>query len=124
MIRNIRILGAALGGIVGLAPGHVARWRVRPGGPYYGFFLAAWVVAWIVVGFAILPYLTIVPAEWLVRSAQALSTAEFVTAVLGLIIGLLMGLLARDPAVEPARPARQVAPARRPRSGSGSGWSG
>ncbi len=50
-------------------------------------------VAWIVVGFAILPYLTIVPAGWLIRSVQELSTAEFVTAVVGLLLGLLMGLL-------------------------------
>ena len=93
MIRNIRILGAALGGIVGLALATSLGGVFDRGGPYYGFFLAAWVVAWIVVGFAILPYLTIVPAEWLIRSAQALSTAEFVTAVVGLLIGLLMGLL-------------------------------
>jgi uncharacterized protein YacL len=51
------------------------------------------VVAWIVVGFGVLPYLTIVPARWLVRRVEELSTAEFVTAVAGLLIGLLMGLL-------------------------------
>jgi len=45
------------------------------------------------VCFAILPYLTVVPAIWLVRQIQELSTAEFVTAVVGLLIGLLMGLL-------------------------------
>ena len=93
MIRNIRILGAALGGIVGLALATSLGGVFDRSGPYYGFFLAAWVVAWIVVGFALLPYLTIVPAEWLVRSAQNLSTAEFVTAVGGFLIGLLMGLL-------------------------------
>ncbi len=63
------------------------------GTDYAGAFLAAWVVAWIVVGFAILPYLTVVPATWLVRRVEELSTAEFVAAVLGLLIGLLMGLL-------------------------------
>ena len=45
------------------------------------------------VGFAVLPYLTIVPATWLIRQVEQLSTAEFVTAVAGLLIGLLMGLL-------------------------------
>ena len=35
------------------------------------------------VGFAILPYLTVVPATWLVRRVEELSTAEFVAAVLG-----------------------------------------
>ena len=54
---------------------------------------AAWVVAWAIVGFAILPYLSVVPAGWLIRQVEALSTAEFVTAVVGLLLGLLMGLL-------------------------------
>ena len=51
------------------------------------------VVAWIVVGFAILPYLTIVPTAWLIHQVETLSTAEFVAAVVGLLLGLLMGLL-------------------------------
>jgi uncharacterized protein YacL len=45
------------------------------------------------VGFAVLPYLSVVPAGWLIRQVEALSTAEFVTAVAGLLLGLLMGLL-------------------------------
>ena len=45
------------------------------------------------VGFTLLPYLTVVPAGWLIREVQAMSTAEFVTAVVGLVVGLLMGLL-------------------------------
>jgi uncharacterized protein YacL len=60
---------------------------------FSGAFLAAWVVAWLVIGFGVLPYLTVVPAGWLIREVQQLSTAEFVTAVGGLLIGLLMGLL-------------------------------
>ena len=92
MIRYIRVLGAALGGAIGLA-------LAASGGglfkdqEYAGAFLAAWVVAWVVVGFAILPYLTVVPAQWLIRRVEELSTAEFVAAVVGLLIGLLMGLL-------------------------------
>jgi len=35
----------------------------------------------------------VVPALWLLRKVEALSTAEFVAAVIGLLIGLLMGLL-------------------------------
>ena len=62
-------------------------------GDYAGALLAVWVVAWLVMGFAILPYLTVVPAAWLIRQVEALSTAEFVAAVIGLLIGLLMGLL-------------------------------
>ncbi|HXU86780.1 MAG TPA: PIN domain-containing protein [Verrucomicrobiae bacterium] len=91
MIRNIRLLGAALGGLVGLALAASA--RLFEESPMGGSLLAAWVVAWIVVGFAILPYLTVVPAGWLIRQIQQLSTAEFVTAVVGLLLGLLMGLL-------------------------------
>ena len=59
------------------------------------------------VGFAILPYLTVVPATWLIRRVEALSTAEFVTAVVGLMLGLLMGLLLGFPLARlPAAMAR------------------
>ncbi len=95
MIRYIRVLGAALGGLIGLALAaiEVNGRQLFTDVPNSGAFLAAWVVAWIVVGFAILPYLTVVPALWIVRRVEDLSTAEFVAAVLGLLIGLLMGLL-------------------------------
>ena len=93
MTRNIRLLGAALGGIVGLALASSLGAVFDRSGAYFGIYLAAWVAAWVMVGFAILPYLTIVPAEWLLRQTRDLSTAEFVTAVVGLLIGLLMGLL-------------------------------
>ena len=92
MIRYIRLLGAALGSVVGLAIAASGEGLFR-GSDYAGALLAAWVVAWIVVGFAILPYLTVVPAGWLIKQVEALSTAEFVTAVVGLLLGLLMGLL-------------------------------
>jgi uncharacterized protein YacL len=91
VIRNIRLLGAALGGLVGLALAASA--QIFAQAEAGGWLLVAWVIAWIVVGFATLPYLTVVPAVWLVRQIQELSTAEFVTAVAGLLIGLLMGLL-------------------------------
>ena len=92
MIRTIRVLGATLGALVGLglaAMGGQATADV----PYAGAIVAAWTVAWMIVGFAVLPYLTIVPASWLVREVQALSTAEFVTAIVGLLVGLVAGLL-------------------------------
>ncbi len=92
MIRYIRLLGAALGLLVGLS--FVAGTaRIFTDAPYPGALIAGWLVAWFVLGFALLPYLTVVPAGWLVRRVQALSTAEFVTAVAGLLVGLLMGLL-------------------------------
>jgi uncharacterized protein YacL len=92
VIRSIRVLGAALGGLVGIALASVNQ-TLFEGTTSAGAMLATWVVAWIVVGFSILPYLTVVPAGWLVRQVQELSTAEFVTAVVGLLLGLLMGLL-------------------------------
>ena len=95
MIRYIRVMGAAIGGLVGIVL--VATQPSFDDAPSGGGLIAAWVVAWVVVGFAILPYLTVVPAGRLVRGAQALSTAEFVTAVAGLLIGLLMGLLLGTP---------------------------
>ena len=92
VIRIIRLLGAALGLLVGLS------FVAGNGGPfrdstYAGALIAAWLVAWLVVGFAVLPYLTVVPAGMLINGVQRLSTAEFVTAVLGLLLGLVMGLL-------------------------------
>jgi uncharacterized protein YacL len=92
VIRTIRVLGAALGALVGLAIA-AAGTGLFANFDYAGFFLAAWTIAWAVVGFAVLPYLTVVPAGWLVRRVQELSTAEFVAAVLGLFVGLLLGLL-------------------------------
>ena len=104
MIRYIRVLGAALGGLVGLVLAG-ADGGLFSESDYAGFLLAAWVVAWVVVGFAILPYLTVVPATWLISRVEDLSTAEFVTAVIGLTLGLLMGLLLGLPLSQP-RPSR------------------
>jgi uncharacterized protein YacL len=92
LIRTIRVLGAALGALVGLGIA-AAGTGLFTGMNYAGFILAAWTIAWVIVGFAVLPYLTVVPAQWLVRHVQDLSTAEFVAAVLGLFVGLLLGLL-------------------------------
>jgi uncharacterized protein YacL len=92
VIRYIRLLGAALGGVVGLALAGADGGLFRDTS-YAGFLLTAWVVAWVIVVFAILPYLTVVPAIWLISRVEDLSTAEFITAVVGLLLGLLMGLL-------------------------------
>ena len=92
MIRTIRVLGAALGAFVGLGLAAIGTGLFTEG-PYGGFLLAAWTVAWLIVGFGVLPYLTIVPAGWLIQRVQELSTAEFLAAILGLLVGLLLGLL-------------------------------
>jgi uncharacterized protein YacL len=103
LIRYIRLLGAALGSVVGLALAATDGGLFRDTA-FAGALLAAWVVAWIVVGFAVLPYLTVVPTAWLIKQVEALSTAEFVTAVAGLLLGLLMGLLLGLPLSQLAPP--------------------
>ena len=92
MIRTIRFLGAALGGLIGiiLVITQLAVFQPAPGSP---LLVVGWVVAWIVLGFTLLPYLTVIPALAALRAVQELSTAEFVTAIIGLFLGLLLGLL-------------------------------
>ena len=92
MIRTIRVLGAALGAFVGLGLAAVGT-GLFTGVQYAGFLLAAWTVSWLIVGFAVLPYFTVVPASWAIGRVKELSTAEFVASVLGLFVGLLLGLL-------------------------------
>lgn len=109
MIRYIRLLGAALGGLVGLGIASVND-GLFVGTDYAGALLAVWVVAWIVVGFGVLPYLTVVPAMWLIKRVEELSTAEFVTAVIGFLLGLLMGLLLGFPLSNFPEPWGQILP--------------
>ncbi|CAN5698361.1 hypothetical protein BH24CHL8_BH24CHL8_07510 [soil metagenome] len=45
------------------------------------------------VGYSIMPYVTVQPAARLARGVMDLSTSEFVAAVGGLLLGLLMGVL-------------------------------
>jgi uncharacterized protein YacL len=96
VIRSIRVLGAALGGLIGIIVVTVQPEPFRDA-PGAGAVVVAWLIAWTVVGFSVAPYLTVVPAARVVRGVQEMSTAEFVTAVLGLLLGLLMGLLLGSP---------------------------
>jgi uncharacterized protein YacL len=86
------LLGAALGALVGTS-------FVLTGEGLFAntaspsLVILVWVVAWTSTGFLLLPYLTVVPAGRLIHAVQAMSTAEFVTAIVGLLLGLLMGLL-------------------------------
>lgn len=95
MSRFVRVLGAILGMLVGfqLASIETGGTQLFGTSAVGNFLLAVWVVAWLVAGFLVLPYLTIEPAALLIRGVRTLSTGEFVTAVAGLLIGLLMGLL-------------------------------
>jgi uncharacterized protein YacL len=109
VIRTIRFLGAALGGLIGitLVITQLAVFQPAPGSP---LLVAAWVVAWIVLGFTLLPYLTVIPALAALRAVQELSTAEFVTAIIGLFLGLLLGLLLGLPLAALPEPIGTVAP--------------
>jgi uncharacterized protein YacL len=92
VIRIIRLLGAALGALIGL--GFVLTQESpfeRTGSP--GLLMAIWIVAWVMVGSLLLPYLTVVPAMRLLHAVREMSTAEFVAAVVGLVVGLLIALL-------------------------------
>lgn len=109
MIRTIRFLGAALGGLIGitLVIAQLAVFEPVPGAP---LLVLGWVVAWIVLGFTLLPYLTVIPAMTALRAVQQLSTAEFVTAIIGLFLGLLLGLLVGLPLSNIDGPIGAVAP--------------
>ena len=109
MIRTIRFLGAALGGLIGiiLVITQLAVFQPAPGSP---LLVVGWVVAWIVLGFTLLPYLTVIPALAALRAVQELSTAEFVTAIIGLFLGLFLGLLVGLPAGNLPEPIGTVAP--------------
>jgi uncharacterized protein YacL len=90
----VRLFGGGLGIVVAVA--------LAAGGSFPPFdlnsvggalLLAGWLVAWFVIGFSILPYVTLVPARALITRVLALSTGEFVSAIVGLIVGLFIGIL-------------------------------
>jgi uncharacterized protein YacL len=92
MMRFIRILGGALGAIMAISLAAASSSFFDPS--LAGrFLLIAWIGAWVVVGYSILPHVTVEPAGRLMRAVSALSTGEFLTATAGLLLGLLMGLL-------------------------------
>ena len=62
------------------------------------------------VGFAIAPYLTLVPARWMLRAVTDMSTDEFVAAIAGLLVGLLMGFLLGLPLTNLPAPAGLLLP--------------
>jgi uncharacterized protein YacL len=86
------LIGASLGALIGLTFVLADTGLFERTGSA-ALIIPVWVIAWISVGFLLLPYLTVVPAARLVHEVQRMSTAEFVASVVGLLIGLLMGLL-------------------------------
>jgi uncharacterized protein YacL len=109
LIRSIHILGAALGGLVAIVL-IIQHFAVFDGSAAEGVLAIGWVIAWTVLGYSLLPYLTVIPALAVVRSVQQLSTLEFVTAILGLFLGLILGLLLGLPVSSLPAPIGTVGP--------------
>src|SRR5688500_671644 len=109
MMRFIRTIGAALGAIVAISlaagssdffdPSAVGR-----------LLLIAWITAWAVLGYSILPHITVEPAGRILRAVMRLSAGDFVAAVTGLIVGLLMGVLLSLPLATFPEPYRWLLP--------------
>jgi uncharacterized protein YacL len=112
MLRAIRLSGAALGVVLAIALASsegMSDAFLRPT-IEAGLLMAVWIVAWAVIGFGVLPYVTVAPARWLMRSITDMSTDEFVAAIAGLLIGLLMGFLLGLPLTNLPAPAGFVLP--------------
>lgn len=112
MLRFIRLLGGALGVILAIGLmgfGSVPEAFSQPD-LATGLTLLAWVAAWGLLGFTLAPYLTVVPARWMLRAVTDMSTDEFVSAVAGLLVGLLMGFLLGLPLTNLPGPAGFLMP--------------
>ena len=109
MLRVVRLLGGGLGVILAISLAGLS--DTLAGGSSAGqVLLLAWIAAWGVVGYSIMPYITIVPARWLMRAVTDMSTDEFVADVVGLILGLLMGFLLGLPLTQLPAPAGLLLP--------------
>jgi uncharacterized protein YacL len=112
MMRFIRRVGGALGVILAIS----LLGLYDPDSTFFDpsifgrVLLVAWIGAWFVVGYAIIPYITVEPTKRVMRAVAELSTAEFLTAVAGLMIGLLMGVLLGLPLANFPDPYRWVLP--------------
>ena len=109
MLRFIRLLGGALGVILAITLAGMSETLSDPS-TQGRLMLFAWIAAWAVVGFAIMPYITVTPARWLMRAVTDMSTEEFVAAIMGLILGLLMGFLLGLPLTSLPAPAGLLLP--------------
>ncbi len=112
MLRFIRLFGGALGVILAIAlvGFDVTSTALLEPSLEGRLLLLAWIAAWGVVGFVIAPYLTLVPARWMLRAVTDMSTDEFIAAVAGLLVGLLMGFLLGLPLTSLPAPAGLVLP--------------
>ena len=112
MMRFVRRMGGALGVIVAISLlGLLDRNSTFFDPSIFGrVLLVAWIGAWFVVGYSIIPYVTVEPAKRVIRAVTRLSTGEFLTAVAGLMLGLLMGVLLGLPLANSPDPYRWVLP--------------
>ena len=109
MLRFVRLLGGGLGVILAISLASLSG-TLSEDSSESRLLLLAWIAAWGVVGFAIMPYITMVPARWLMRAVTDMSTDEFVAAVVGLVTGLLMGFLLGLPLTSLPAPAGLLLP--------------
>jgi uncharacterized protein YacL len=111
MTNFVRLFGGALGVLVAIVLAAGAGIPPFDTTTLGGFLmLAGWIGAWFVIGYSILPYITFVPARWLIRRVLDLSTGEFVSAVGGLIVGLVIGLLLGLPMANLPEPYNWILP--------------
>jgi uncharacterized protein YacL len=112
MMRFVRRSGGALGVILAISLlGLLDRNNTIFDPSIFGrVLLVAWIFAWFVVGYAIIPYITVEPAKRVMRAVGEVSTGEFLTAVAGLMLGLLMGVLLGLPLANFPDPYRWVLP--------------
>jgi uncharacterized protein YacL len=111
MTNFVRLFGGSLGVLVAIALASGAGIPPLDTRTLGGFLmLVGWIGAWFVIGYSILPYITFVPARWLIRRVLDLSTGEFITAVAGLIVGLVIGLLLGLPMANLPEPYNWILP--------------
>lgn len=112
MLKFIRLTGGALGVILAITLASFDGTAASLLEPTTAsrLMLVGWIAAWGVVGFAIAPYVTVVPARWIMRAVTDMSTEEFLAAVAGLLLGLLMGLLLGLPLTNLPAPAGLLLP--------------
>lgn len=107
----VRLFGGALGALIAVAlESSLGVPRLDKASPGGAVLLAAWIGAWIFIGFSILPYVTLTPARWLIRHVNALSTGEFVSGIAGLVVGLVIGVLLGLPMTNLPQPYNWLLP--------------
>jgi uncharacterized protein YacL len=95
MLKAIRLSGAAMGIVIAISLASLegASNAFLAPTAEATILLAVWIAAWAVIGYGVLPYVTVEPARWIMRSITDMSTDEFVAAIVGVLVGLLMGFL-------------------------------